>query len=175
MYIILSQKVDSESTYSGDNLYKTYHYPSRYRNQIHTGDVFIYYQGNRYDKNQRYYFGTGVVGTIRCEHGEYYAELIEGKRFQNKVSIYLPEGGYIEQLGFETVRKSVNPPWQTSVRPLSEEAYKYIIEHSGSADTMLEYNVKLKKAVQKYFIENDPNALVEIGTLVKEMSALYGL
>ena len=175
MYIILSQKIDTESTYCGDELYKTYHYPSRYRNQIHTGDIFVYYQGNRYDKTQRYYFGSGVIGTIRREQDEYYAELIEARRFQSIVPIYLPDGGYVEQLGFETVRKSINPPWQSSVRPLSEEAYKYILRHSGDIDTILEYDSKLKKAVQKYYIDKDPNALVEIGELVNEMTGFYGL
>ena len=53
MIIILSQKIDTESAYTGDEVFRTYHYPGRYRNQIHTGDVFVYYQGNRYDKSLR--------------------------------------------------------------------------------------------------------------------------
>ena len=46
MLIILSQKIDTESPYS-DEPFNSYHYPARYRNQIHEGDVFVYYQGNR--------------------------------------------------------------------------------------------------------------------------------
>ena len=63
MFIILSQKIDTESSYS-DEIFSTYHYPSRYKNQIHEGDTFVYYQGNRYVKDQRYYFGTGTIGRI---------------------------------------------------------------------------------------------------------------
>ena len=59
MLVVLSQRIDFESGYA-DELFKTYHYPSL-RNQLHEGDKFIYYQGNRYDRKQRYYFGTGVV------------------------------------------------------------------------------------------------------------------
>lgn len=82
MLIILSQKTDSDSAYIGDEVYKTYHYPGRYRNQIHEGDTFIYYQGNRLDKSQRYYFGTGVVGEItKTDTDNYYAKLINVKRF----------------------------------------------------------------------------------------------
>jgi hypothetical protein len=44
----------------------------------------------------------------------------------------LPGGGYIEQLNYESIRKKENPPWQSSIRPLSEEAYKYIIAHAGA-------------------------------------------
>lgn len=66
MLVILSQKVDSGSTYS-DELFSSYHYPEKYRNQLHKGDIFIYYQGNRYDKSKRYYFGVGTVATARQE------------------------------------------------------------------------------------------------------------
>ena len=111
MLVILSQKVDSESSYS-DELFNSYHYPAKYRNLLHKGDVFIYYQGNRQDKSQRYYFGVGTVGEILTTDGEnYYAKLLDCQQFGKKVPIYLPDGGYIEQLGYDSVRKSVNPPW----------------------------------------------------------------
>ena len=176
MLIILSQKIDSDSIYIGDEVFKTYHYPGRYRNQIHEGDTFIYYQGNRLDKSQRYYFGTGIVEQITKQDADnYYAKLKNVKRFQKIVPIYLPDGGYIEQLGYETVRKSVNPPWQSSIRPLSEEAYKYILQHSGKTEMITEYDSKLKRAIQKYYIDKEPDALTEIESLVKEMAVLYHL
>lgn len=34
MLVILSQKVDSESSYA-DELFNSYHYPARYKNQLH--------------------------------------------------------------------------------------------------------------------------------------------
>lgn len=63
MLIIMSQKEGSNSTYT-DQQFCTYRYPSRYRNQLHNGDIFIYYQGNRYDKSQRsinYYYWWSIV------------------------------------------------------------------------------------------------------------------
>lgn len=75
MLVILSQKVDTVSPYS-DELFNSYHYPAKYRNQLHEGDIFIYYQGNRHDKSHRYYFGIGTVGEILTTDGEnYYAKL----------------------------------------------------------------------------------------------------
>ena len=56
MIVVLSQKVDSESEYA-DKLFDLYHYPARYRNQLHKGDIFVYYQGNRFDKSQRTILG----------------------------------------------------------------------------------------------------------------------
>lgn len=89
MLVILSQKVDSESSYT-DELFNSYHYPARYKNQLHKGDIFIYYQGNRYDKSQRYYFGVGSVGEIQTTDGEnYYAKLLDCQQFERKVPIYL--------------------------------------------------------------------------------------
>ena len=91
MLVILSQKVDSESSYE-DELFKSYHYPSRYKNQLHKGDTFIYYQGNRYDKSQRYYFG------------------------RNQAARYIPHPGDISVLSFQI---SGNPPtWRNSFRRL---------------------------------------------------------
>lgn len=131
MLIILSQKIDSRSDYE-DDFYNIYHFPCRYRHQIHEGDTYVYYQGNRQNKSQRYYFGTGRVGKIKCRDNEsYYAFLLQGRKFERKVPIYLPDEGYIEQLGYETIRKSINPPWQSSIRPISETAYRYILNHAG--------------------------------------------
>lgn len=90
MLVILSQKVDSESSYA-DELFNSYHYPAKYKNQLHKGDIFIYYQGNRYDKSQRYYFGVGSVGEIQTTDGEnYYAKLLDCQQFERKVPILLP-------------------------------------------------------------------------------------
>lgn len=176
MIIILSQKLDTDSVYTGDELFKIYHYPARYRNQIHTGDTFVYYQGNRYDKSQRYYFGTGKIGEIRQEDDEnYYAELLNVVRFEKKVPIYLPDGGYVEQLGYETIRKSINPPWQSSIRPLSKTAYEYIFQKSGEKEAIEKYNASLKKAIQNYYISKDKNAVLQILKLAQQLADIYGL
>lgn len=159
MYVILSQKVDTDSSYS-DVLFNVYHYPSRYKNQLKEGDVFVYYQGNRYSKQHRYYFGTGRVDTINTEDGEnYFATLTECKPFSKKVSIYHPAGGYIEQMGYQTIRKSPVPPWRSSIRPLSAEAYNYILdtaklENSIHAKVSVhDLKEDLKIAIRKFYLE----------------------
>lgn len=176
MIIILSQKIDTDSVYAGDEVFKTYHYPARYRNQIHEGDTFVYYQGNRYDKSQRYYFGTGKIGKVRQEDEEnFYAELLNVIRFEKKVSIYLPDGGYVEQLGYESVRKSINPPWQSSIRPLSKIAYEYMLSKSGGEEMIESCNANLKKAIQSYYIEKDKSAVLQILKIANQLADLYGL
>ena len=174
MLVILSQKVDSESSYS-DELFNSYHYPAKYRNLLHKGDVFIYYQGNRQDKRQRYYFAVGTVGEILTTDGEnYYAKLLDCQQFGKKVPIYLPDGGYIEQLGYDSVRKSVNPPWQSSIRPLSQEAFDYILNAAGvqtaPATTAADYSVdelkeQLKQSVRDFFVKKDKSAIHRIESI----------
>lgn len=173
MLVILSQRVDFKSTYA-DELFNSYHYPAKYRNQLHKGDIFIYCQGNRYDKSQRYYYGVGTVGEILTSDGEnYYAKLVDCQRFEKNVPIYLPDGGYIEQLGYESVRKSITPPWQSSIRPLSQEAYDYILNAAGiqskpevgdtkSVDVLKD---KLKTAIREFFVDGDSSAIHRIESI----------
>jgi hypothetical protein len=133
MKIILSQRIDTVSSYQ-DIPFSRYHFPKRYINQIQPGDQFIYYQGNKSIKDQRYYFGCGVVGNIESDiDGEYFfAEILDGIQFTKKVPIYLNEThGYLESLGYSEVRTKVTPPWQSSIRKLSDEAYLEILRRTN--------------------------------------------
>ncbi len=130
MKIILSQRIDIKSEYE-DVPFSTYHFPKRYRKQIHTGDRFIYYQGNRLNKNHRYYFGCGVIGAVEPDTtGEnYYAEILEGWKFPNNVPIYLSEGpNFVESIDFDQVRNKPTPSWQNSIRKISDSAFAKILE-----------------------------------------------
>ena len=174
MYIILSQKIDTESSYK-DAVFEKYHYPSRYKNQIHEGDVFVYYQGNRYKKDQRYYFGYGTIKKIIVNSDEdYYAELSDCVRFVNNVPIYLEDGGYVESIGYESIRKSVSPPWQSSIRPLSEAAFNYIIKESGitKESNLDELKERLKWYVKSFYRDGNLESINEIEALSHEIRLL---
>ncbi|MGA4719751.1 HNH endonuclease [Fictibacillus nanhaiensis] len=146
MFIILSQNIDKESVYK-DIPFFLYHYPKRYRYQIKTGDIFIYYQGDRHKRENRYYFGYGLVGKIDVsEDGEdYYAHIVEGVPFRNKVPIYNPLGGYYESIGYEIIRNKPTPSWQNSVRKLSNDAYTTILEAGGVNDVLINQMAELER------------------------------
>lgn len=132
MKIILSQRVDTLSSYE-DIPFIRYHFPKRYLNQIHQGDQFIYYQGNKSKREQRYYFGCGIVGNIEADlDGEhFFAEILEGVPFLKKVPIYLNESEkYIEGLGYSEIRNKATPAWQSSIRKLSDPAYFEILRRA---------------------------------------------
>ena len=146
MKIILSQKIDTESSYQ-DTPFSKYHFPRSYINQIHPGDQFIYYQGNKSKKEHRYYFGYGVVGNIEADSdGEhFFAEVLDGSPFKKVIPIYLnADGGYIESLGYSEVRNKPMPAWRSSIRKLSNEAYFEILKRANadSASTEISHDIE---------------------------------
>ena len=173
MYIILSQKIDVASSYK-DQPFISYHYPARYKNAIHVGDHFIYSQGNRYNKSQRYYYGAGVIGSIlREDENNYYTALLHCVRFSNKVPITMEDGSYIEQLGYEGKRNA--PPWQSAIRTISEDAYDCIIKRAGDLILMPtekpeELREHLKTAIREYFLSNDRSAIIRVAALAAKLT-----
>ncbi|CAM3505007.1 MULTISPECIES: HNH endonuclease [Saccharibacillus] len=131
MLLILSQKLEKESDYK-DIPFKVYHFPSRYKNQINSGDTFLYYQGDRHKKKNRYYFGCGKIGEVTsAEEGHYNAELLDTWRFINTVPIYDTNNEFYESIGYSQVRNKPNPAWQNSIRKISAAAFKTILSKSG--------------------------------------------
>ena len=183
-YIILSQKKDFKSEYK-DELFKLYHFPARYRSTIKTGDVFIYHQGKQGASsspyNIRYYFGMGIIGEIYSNDGgaTYFAELKQCKMFFNNVSIKLEDGNYVEQLGVASDR--IRPSWEHSIRVLSEEAYKSIINMSGglmdlSSDVDTDaLKVDLKNSIDRFYLNDDHQALIDIMSLALQLSQKHGV
>jgi hypothetical protein len=180
MYIILSQRKDTKSVYM-DKMFSLYHFPRRYKNQIRSGDSFIYYQGDRYSRDKRYYYGKGEIGRIyQTSCDDYYAELIDCYEFTSVVPIY-KENGYIEQIDYKVVRNSPNPPWQSSIRPLSDKAAKQILRlakdlkplNTASLQTVLGND--LKAAINRYYRESDYSALNDVIILSKQLAGLLGV
>ena len=155
MYIVLSQKMKN-SGYE-DELFKTYHYPKKYKNNIHEGDIFVYQQGDRANPLKRFYYGTGRVGKITGNDvSGYYAELLDCREFDSVLPIKLPDVGYIETLGNEK-----QPAWQWSIRKLTDEAYKYIIDHAGMKPEIIPEEPDGNQ-VYDYGVRDSQNRLVKV-------------
>lgn len=171
MFIVLSQRIDSQSDYK-DVPFEIYHYPKRYRNQIATGDIFLYYQGDRHRKENRYYFGCGFVGeiTVSEDGNHYFAKIINGIEFPNKVSIYTPNGGFYESIGYAEVRQKEKPAWQNSVRKISKPAFNTILEVAGLDYSTLKdiYDIEVTDSVSKY-----GNVLEGLSNKVREQEVEY--
>ena len=146
MYIILSQRIDIKSDYD-DYIFHLYHFPSRYRSQIKCGDKFIYNQGDRTDREHRFYFGCGEIGEIYSDGQDgFYAKVINPYRFEKKVGIHYEKAKFYESMDYESVRKKPKPPWQSAIRKLSEKAYERIIREAGQL-----IKIDQKKATSESF------------------------
>ena len=135
MPIILSQRIDLESDYH-DKPFFRYHFPKRYRKQIKSGDIFVYYQGDSKKLSNRYYFGCGVIGEVtadKLDKESFNAEIRFGIKFPCKVAIHLvsKEWKYYESIGYKTVRQKPNPSWQNSIRKLSVSSFEKIVSDAG--------------------------------------------
>ena len=137
MPIILSQHIDKPSDYD-DVPFQIYHYPKRYRNQIKIGDSFIYYQGDRHKKKNRYYYGCGIISGISpsTDSDSYYATISNSIRFNPIVPIYHPDGGFFESKGYNEVRNRINPAWQNAIRKVSKKAFDEILTHAGLSNRL---------------------------------------
>lgn len=182
-YIILSQKKDFKSKYK-DELFKLYHFPAAYRKSIDTGDIFIYnqaVQGKPGSSKIRYYYGTGTIGQIYTldEGKTYFAELKQCKAFYNNVSIKTADGYYIEQIGFENKRS--RPNWQSSIRKLSESAYKTIINMSGGVTNISEdceieiIKSDMKLLIDDFYLNENHQALIGIAFKALYLVNLLGV
>ncbi len=183
MYIALTQKKDFRTGYE-DKLYELYHFPAKYKSKIKTGDIFIYHQGDNKQpvtKNVRYYYGTGIIGDIYSDDGgdTFFAELKQCKAFYNNVLIKNESGNYWEQIGIEYNREK--PDWQNSIRNISEEAYKAIINASGGLiDVTNNFDVEamkadLKLSIDDFYLNENHNALVDIINMSAALMQKYGV
>lgn len=183
MYLALTQKKDFRTEYE-DKLYELYHFPAKYRSKINTGDIFIYHQGDNKQpvtKNVRYYYGTGIIGDIYSDDGgvTFFAELKQCKAFYNNVSIKNESGIYWEQIGIEYDREK--PDWQNSIRNISEDAYKAIINASGGLlDVSNDIDVEamkadLKLSIDDFYLNNNHNALADIIKMSVTLMQKYGV
>ncbi len=145
MLIVLSQHIVYESDYE-DIPFSIYHFPKRYRNQIHPGDCFIYYQGDRHKKDNRYYFGCGVIGDVFPDAAGdfYYAKILAGKPFKKNIPIYSPGGGFWESIDYKEVRNKPNPSWQNSIRKISQAAFREILHSADMEETSLSFSSQLE-------------------------------
>ena len=181
-YIILSQKKDFKSDYQ-DQIFKLYHFPCQYRSRINTGDIFIYNQGQQGSSKGskvRYYYGTGVIGKIySLDAGiTYFAELRKCKMFYNNVPIKIDEE-YIEQIGIEN--KRTRPNWQSSIRNLSEDAYKTIINMSGGLASVTDdfeiesIKADMKLSIDDFYLNENHQALIDIVSNALSLISKFGV
>lgn len=91
------------------------------------------------------------------------------------------ENGYIESIDYQIVRKRSNPPWQSSIRPISEKAAEYILgkadglKPESASNLQIELEANLKNAMKRYYRGGEKFALKEIISKSKQLAELLGV
>lgn len=191
MTIVLSQRINAKSDYDDVPFFK-YHFPKEYKNLIHEGDRFVYYQGGHLTGENRYYYGCGVIGRIySATNTTYYADIVDGQHFNLKVPIRRPQGDWFESLDYQEVRKKAFPPWRRSIRSLSEAAFSAILSaanvdissvrvssqieiYSNAIDTLRKLNVLYAGLIPSMRAKKIANHLDRGDSIVKALKQLLG-
>ena len=129
-YIVITENDESEWD---DKTGEYYHYPSKYKSKIATGDKIIYYKGKIKDKSfidkrlskEPHYFGIGTIGQITIDNSiegktNFYAEIINYEPFIEAIPFKAENGDYLE------INERSNY-FRDAVRPITEEVYNQIL------------------------------------------------
>lgn len=105
----------------------SYEYPNRYKNQIVTGDAFVYH------KKGGGYIGVGVIGEIHSSEtaGRWICDILQYKPFGMPVPLKAVDGFYFEaqpDIGKEDVY------FAQGVRAITEERFELLLETAGVND-----------------------------------------
>ena len=175
MIIILSQKIDTESAYTGDEVFRTYHYPEGIGTRFIRGMYLFIIRGIDMTNRNDITFGTGWIGNIKTEDEDnYYAELLNVVRFEKKVPIYLPDGGMWNNWAMIPLEKYQSTLAVFGQTFIGTGLFLYFTTFRKSRNDR-RLQCKAKKAIQSYYISNDKEAILRILEIAKQLATLYNL
>lgn len=124
--VFASNRTTSSGHEYADIVGVQYEYPRVYRNQIQPGRRFVYYR-SREQREQPYYWGTGIVGPIRAsrEGDRLICTVLDYREFEQRVPFRDANGEYLEPGG------STRGYYQRGVRTLTDSVFDRIVERGS--------------------------------------------
>lgn len=131
--ILVQNEVTADPAHDWDDVEGVhYHYPSKYRNKIATGERFIYYVGvHRSDGRRRphgEYFGTGLIGDIWPDPekaNSWYCSIEDYERFKEPVAA---------KIDGEAIETGPSNMWRDGVRVIDAAAFDRILALANLPD-----------------------------------------
>ena len=128
--VLVQNEVTADPAHNWDDVEGVhYHYPSKYRNKISTGEQFVYYVGvHRADGRRRphgEYFGTGTIGEIwedPSKERSWYCSIENYERFTSSVPA---------KINGESIEIGPSNMWRDGVRKISQDTLDRILDLSG--------------------------------------------
>lgn len=102
------------------------------QSQIKEGDTVVFSFWNKKDEFAACYGGIGKISEIlSLNNRRFYVKVQDYRFFEHRVSVMLPNGKYVEQLGDPTAADIQFPGKGYQIRTISQESLDYIINTGG--------------------------------------------
>lgn len=141
---------------------------------VKAGDIAVFCYWSKKDKSVACYGGIGKVSEIlSLNNRRFYVKVQDYRYFEHNVSVTLPDGRYVEQLGNEPVSDIQLFSKTCPVRDISQAALDYVINSGGaqhipekeSMEDVEFYESELRDAVRSYYVDKEKTAIYSIERL----------
>lgn len=149
------------------------------QSQIKEGDTVVFSFWNKKDESTACYGGIGKISEIlSLNNRRFYVKVQDYRFFEHRVSVMLPNGKYVEQLGDSTAADIQFPGKGYQIRTISQESLDYIINTGGiqhlpqkpSTEDIEFFESELRDAIRSYYVDKEKAAIY----LVERLSASIG-
>lgn len=141
---------------------------------VKEGDIAVFCFWNKKDESAACYGGIGRISEVLSwNNRRFYAKVQDYRYFERNVSVVLPDGRYVEQLGNEPVADIQLFSKACPARDISQAALDYVI-NAGGAQHIPEkecmedvefYESELRDAVRSYYVDKEKTAIYSIERL----------
>lgn len=141
---------------------------------VKEGDIAVFCFWNKKDESAACYGGIGRISEVlSLNNRRFYAKVQDYRYFERNVSVVLPDGRYVEQLGNEPVSGIQLFSKNCPVRDISQAALDYVINAGGtqhipekeSIEDVEFYESELRDAVRSYYVDKEKTAIYSIERL----------
>lgn len=146
---------------------------------VKEGDIAVFCFWNKKDESAACYGGIGKVSEIlSLNNRRFYVKVQDYRYFEDNVSVTLPDGRYVEQLGNQTITDNQLSNKAHQIRTISQKALDYIINVGGiqrlpekeNTEDIEFLDSELRDAVRSYYVDKEKTAIY----LIERLAASIG-
>lgn len=146
---------------------------------IKEGDTVVFSFWNKKDESTACYGGIGKISEIlSLNNRRFYVKVQDYRFFEHTVSVTLPDGRYVEQLGDHTFTEVQFSGKAYQIRTISQNALDSIINTGGtqhlpkkeSTEDIAFFEAELRDAVRSYYVDKEKAAVY----LIERLAASIG-
>lgn len=141
---------------------------------VKEGDIAVFCFWNKKDESAACYGGIGRISEgLSLNNRRFHVKIQDYRYFECNVSVVLPDGRYVEQLGNKPVSDIQLFSKTCPVRDISQATLDYVINAGGtqhipekeSMEDVEFYEAELRDAVRSYYVDKEKTAIYSIERL----------